>query len=68
MPVERVKQTLQVIIPTLGTKNTMDGIFATTIVSGSRKSSSEYGAVTTVSLYSSHIAERSDPSAPCVIL
>ena len=31
----------------------MDGIFATTIVSGSRKSSSEYGTVTTVSPYSS---------------
>jgi len=46
----------------------MDGIFATTIVSGNGKSSSEYGTVTTVSLYSSHIAERRDPSVPCVIL
>ena len=46
----------------------MDGIFATTIVSGSGKSSSEYVTVTTVSPYSSHIAKRSDPSAPCAIL
>ena len=46
----------------------MGGIFATTLVSGNGKPSSEYGTVTTVSPYSSHIAERRDPSAPCVIL